>query len=105
MTFRSMMSLCSAQGGTLVSAETLPTGWGTVTAEVHEYKFSDRSAMVMRLPHLSTFQFFSRSECKAPSSVRFGGSIDEQYLDRVTTPLKAVTLFDVLIKERDFKVR
>ncbi len=66
MTFRAMKSLCSAQGGTLVSAETLPTGWGTVTAEVHEYKFSDRSTMVVRLPHLSTFQIFSRSECKDP---------------------------------------
>ncbi len=66
MTFRSMKNLCSAQGGKLVSAETLPTGWGTVTAEVHEYQFSDRSTMVVRLPHLSTFQLFSRSECKDP---------------------------------------
>ena len=72
MTFRAMKSLCSAQGGTLVSAETLPTGWGTVTAEVHEYQFSDRSTMVVRLPHLSTFQLFSRSECEAPLSAILG---------------------------------
>ena len=65
-TFRSMKTLCRAQGGTLVSAETLPTGWGPYTAEVHEYQFSDRSTMVVRLPHLSTFQLFSRSECKEP---------------------------------------
>ena len=68
MTFRSMKSLCSSQGGTLVSAETLPTGWGTVMAEVHEYQFSDRATMVVRLPHLSTFQLFSRRECLAPVS-------------------------------------
>ena len=65
-TFRSMKTLCRAQGGTLVSAETLPTGWGPYTAEVHEYQFSDRSTMVVRLPHLSTFQLFSRRECKEP---------------------------------------
>ena len=36
----------------------------SVTAEVHEYKFSDLSTMVVRLPHLSTFQFLSHRECK-----------------------------------------
>jgi hypothetical protein len=63
MTFRCMDKICRTSGGRLISAESLPTGWGNVKTEVNEYRFEDRSAMVVRLPHLSTFQLFSRQEC------------------------------------------
>lgn len=63
MTFGSMNRLCVAQGGRPVPTETLKTGWGNATSDVNEYKFTGHSCMVVRLPHLSTFQLFSRPEC------------------------------------------
>ena len=63
LTFRSMNGLCIGKGGELTSAESLPTGWGSITADVNEYRFASHSATVLRLPHLSTFQLFSRHEC------------------------------------------
>ena len=62
-TFSHMDKICRIAGGEFVTSETLPTGWGNVSAEVREYRFEDHSAMVVRLPHLSTFQLFSRREC------------------------------------------
>ncbi len=55
---------CEAIGGVQVSSEAVPTGWGNVTAELDEFKYPDRSVMTLRLPHLSTFQLFSRPECR-----------------------------------------
>ena len=63
MTFRLMDMICRSNGGKLISEESLPTGWGNVSADVNEYRFEAHSAMVVRLPHLSTFQLFSRREC------------------------------------------
>lgn len=63
-TFSHMDKICRTRGGKLISSESLPTGWGNVSADVIEYRFDDHSAMVVRLPHLSTFQLFSRRECE-----------------------------------------
>ncbi len=63
MTFRSMNGFCIAKGGRLMSTETLSTGWGNTTSDVNEYQFVSHSCMVLRLPHLSTFQLFSCLEC------------------------------------------
>jgi hypothetical protein len=62
-TAKAMASLCASKDGRLVSEETMPTGWGEYTASLKEYQFSDHSAMLLRLPHLSTFQLFSREPC------------------------------------------
>jgi len=54
---------CFASGGIKGPSEVCATGWGNITAELDEFRFPDRSAMTLRLPHLSTFKLFSRSEC------------------------------------------
>ena len=63
MTAKVLANLCAAKGGRLVSSEALPTGWGATKASWLEYQFPDHSAMLLRLPHLSTFQLFSRAQC------------------------------------------
>lgn len=62
-TYSGLQDVCIASGGVRVSSEARATGWGSVTAEMADYRFPDRSAMTVRLPHLSTFQLFSRAEC------------------------------------------
>lgn len=42
----------------------MQTGWGAYTAEVKRFGRGDAIATLVRLPHLSTFQLFSRPECK-----------------------------------------
>jgi hypothetical protein len=44
--------------------EMMPTGWGACTADVTHYGEGKETATLVRLPHLSTFQLFSRAECK-----------------------------------------
>jgi hypothetical protein len=61
--YSGLQDVCSATGGVRVSSEACATGWGNITAEIAEYRFPDRSAMTVRLPHLSTFKLFSRAEC------------------------------------------
>ena len=63
-TFRGLGEINIAKGGRLVSSESFPTGWGKVTAEIDEYQLRDSAVMTVRLPHLSTFQLFSRPECE-----------------------------------------
>jgi hypothetical protein len=42
----------------------MQTGWGAYTAEVKRFGHGDNITTLVRLPHLSTFKLFSRSECK-----------------------------------------
>lgn len=44
--------------------EVMPTGWGAYTADVMRYGEGKQTTTLVRLPHLSTFQLFSRAECK-----------------------------------------
>lgn len=44
--------------------EVMPTGWGAYTADVTRYGEGQQTTTLVRLPHLSTFQLFSRAECK-----------------------------------------
>ena len=44
--------------------EVMPTGWGAYTADVTRYGQGKETTTLVRLPHLSTFQLFSRAECK-----------------------------------------
>ncbi len=44
--------------------EVMTTGWGAYTADIMRYGEGEQTTTLVRLPHLSTFQLFSRTECK-----------------------------------------
>jgi len=44
--------------------EVMPTGWGAYTADVTRYGEGKQTTTLVRLPHLSTFQLFSRAKYK-----------------------------------------
>jgi len=61
--YRGIHHVCIAAGGKRIASERLQTGWGNINAEIDEFRFPDHCVMTLRLPHLSTFQLFSRAEC------------------------------------------
>jgi hypothetical protein len=44
--------------------EQCSVGWGAVTYEVSRYESARGQTLIARLPHLSTFQIFSREKCR-----------------------------------------
>jgi hypothetical protein len=53
-----------SQSAILVNTEELATGWGEYRASLDEFTIGESSTMVLRLPHLSTFQLFTSTRCR-----------------------------------------
>lgn len=62
-TFKELGTLITEVYGLhLTDTTTFSTGWGKYTADVADY--GDGKVRLVRLPHLSTFKLFSRSDCR-----------------------------------------
>jgi hypothetical protein len=56
--------IAKATGARLIESVALPTGWGSYKADIDEYAGDDYHGVMLRLPHLSTFQLFTSCQCR-----------------------------------------
>ena len=64
-THRDLRSILQvSQSAILANTEELATGWGEYRARVDEFTIGGCSPMLLRLPHLSTFQLFTSTRCR-----------------------------------------
>jgi hypothetical protein len=52
-----------ATGSRLETTASYPTGWGTYTAEIDEFKKQSKTIRLLYLPHLSTWTLFTSQKC------------------------------------------